>query len=283
MNRRRLAMTGVITGSMVAGALIGAVVFAPGLGLAAPGLDTEQEVAAACVGVLGAGPVGAAAEAIGIEPSALLAAIRGGHTVAEVAQAHGVDPEAVVAEIVADANERLDQAVADGMLTQEQADERKTEIEQHATDFVNGDLSMPFHPGPPLVGNPGLWGFADGPLAAAADAIGIEPSELFRELRTGATIADVANDHGVEVSTVVDAVVAALQERLDSAVENGWITQAQADERATGLEDEATALVNGDLMPFPFPHPGMPGGPDVPDDGSGASGQGSSTTQTSQL
>jgi uncharacterized protein (DUF433 family) len=293
MNRRRLVMTGVITGSMIAGAVIGAVAFAPGIGLAAPGSDTGQEVAAVCAGVLGTGPIESAAEAIGIEPSALLAAIRDGQTVAEVAQANGVDPATVVDAIVANANDRLDQAVADGELTQEQADERAADVEEHATDFVNGDLSMPFHPGPPLIGNPGLWGFADGPFAAAANAIGIDPSELFGDLRDGMTIADVAKDHGVEVSTVVDAVVASLQERLDSAVENGWITQEQADERSAELRDQATALVNGDLMSNPFSHPGwhgpgmpgsgMPGGaPGMPgESGSDAGGSGTSGTSTS--
>ncbi len=274
MNRGRLVMAGVITGSMAVGALVGAVVFAPGVGLAAPGSQTGQDVAAVCAGVLGNGPIEAAAEAIGIEPSELLAAMRDGQTVAEVAQAHGVDPATVVAAMVANAQDRLDQAVADGVLTQEQADERAADLQEHATAFVNGDVSMPFHPGPPLIGNPGLWGFADGPFAAAANAIGIEPAELFGELRDGKTIADVAENNGVEVSTVVDAVVASLRERLDSAVENGWITQEQADERAAQLREQATALVNGDLMPFPFPHPGWQG-PDMPD------GSGASTTQTS--
>jgi uncharacterized protein (DUF433 family) len=281
MNRRRLVMTGVVAGSMVAGALFGAVVFAPGVGLAAPGSDTGQEVAAVCAGVLGTGPIEAAADAIGIEPSVLVAAIRDGQTVAEVAEAHGVDPATVVDAIVANANDRLDQAVADGELTQEQADERAADIEEHVTDFVNGDLSMPFHPGPPLMGNPGLWGFADGPFAAAANAIGIEPSELFGELRDGKTIADVAKDHGVEVSTVVDAVVVSLQERMDSAVENGWMTQEQADERAAELRDQATALVNGAPMPFPYPHPGWDG-PGMPgESGSDSSGSSSSSAQSS--
>jgi len=278
MNRRKLVMTGVVTGSIALGGLFGAVVFAPGVGLAASGTENGEEGAAVCAGVLGARPIQAAAEAIGIEPSELFEAIRDGQTIAEVAEANDVDPSTVVEAIVADAQDRLDQAFEDGSLTREEADEKAADLQERATAFVNGEYPIPVRGMPPL-GNPGLWGFADGPIAAAANAIGIGPVELLQELRDGNTIAKVAEANDVEVSTVVDAVVASLQERLDSAVDNGWITQEQADERAADLEEQATALVNGDLIPFPFPRPGWHGpGQDIP---AGTDDAGSSTAEAS--
>lgn len=279
MERRKLVMTGVVTGSIALGGLVGAVVFTPGAGLAASGSESG-EVAAVCVGVLGAEPVRVAAGAIGIEPSELLQAIRDGQTIAEVAESNGVDPSTVVDAIVADARDRLDQAVQDGTLTQEEADEKSPDLEERATAFVNGMYPMPFRDGTPLLGNPGLWGFADGPVAAAANAIAIGPVELLQQLRDGSTIAEVAEANDVEVSTVLDAVIVSLRERLDSAVDNGWITQEQADERAADLEEQATALVNGDLPAFPFSHPGWHGpGQDLP---ARSGGTGSSTAETSQ-
>jgi hypothetical protein len=211
--------------------------------------------------VLGTGPIEVAAETIGIEPSELLTEVRDGATIAEVAEANGVDPQAVVDAIGAQQRERLDQAVEDGVLTQEEADERAADLEQRAADLVNGELDLPLWERGPLVGHPGLWGFADGPLAAAAGAIGIEADELISEVADGATIAEVAGEHGVEVSAVVDAIVASLQERLDAAVENGWITQEEAEERAADLEDQATAIVNGEAGPFGGPWGHRPFGP----------------------
>ena len=255
MDRRKLVMAGVVTGSITLGGLVGAAVFAPGVGLAASDTETGQEVVAVCAGVLGADVISTAAESIGIEPSALVQALRDGQTIAEVAQGNGVEASTVVDAIVAAGQTRLDQALQDGLLTQDEADERSADLEGHATDLVNGDLPMPFPGRAPLFGRPGLWGFADGPIAAAANAIGIEAVDLVAELRDGTTIAAVAEAHDVEVSSVVDAVVAALRGRLDAAVENGWITQEQADEGAGDLEEHATALVNGDLLPFPFAGP----------------------------
>ena len=267
-------MTGVVAGSIALGGVLGATVFTPGVGLAASETDGGHEAAALCAGVLGADLIGVAADTIGIESSALLAAMRDGQTVAEVAEDNGVDPSAVVDAIVAAQRERLDQAVEDGELTQEEADARAADLEERVTAFVEGELDRP-----PLWGRPGLWGFADGPVAAAADVIGIGPVELLDEIRGGQTIAEVAEANGVDVSAVVDAVVEALQARLDSAVENGWITEEEADERAAGLEEQATAIVNGDLLPFPFPAPWHARGPLAPrGDSGGADG---TTAETS--
>jgi hypothetical protein len=48
-----------------------------------------------------------------------------------------------VDDIVAAERERLDEAVADGHLTQEQADEILSRAEDRATAFVNGELPDP--------------------------------------------------------------------------------------------------------------------------------------------
>jgi hypothetical protein len=62
-----------------------------------------------------------AASTIGITPTELRDAVKGGQSVAEVAQAHGVDPQTVVDAVVADLDAKLDEAVADGKITQERA------------------------------------------------------------------------------------------------------------------------------------------------------------------
>lgn len=84
----------------------------------------------------------AAAEAIGVEPSALRDALADGQTIAEVAEANGVAVDDVIAAMVADAQEHLAEAVTDGRLTQEEADERSADLEERITDVVNGELPI---------------------------------------------------------------------------------------------------------------------------------------------
>ena len=84
-------------------------------------------------------------------------------------------------------------------------------------------------------------------LSAAATALDLTEDELREALRADDTsLADVAGQQGVEVATLVDALVAAQQERVDQAVEDGDLTQEQADERLADLEERVTERVNSD-------------------------------------
>ena len=78
-----------------------------------------------------------AADAIGIEEDDLLDALRDGQTIAEVAEGEGVDPQAVIDALVAATRERLDDAVADGRIEQEDADGRLADATERITEFVN--------------------------------------------------------------------------------------------------------------------------------------------------
>jgi hypothetical protein len=82
----------------------------------------------------------AAAEAIGISVDDLHSALESGQTIAEAAEANGVDPQAVIDAMVTDAQDHLAEKVADGDLTQEEADAKSADLEQHITDLVNGEL-----------------------------------------------------------------------------------------------------------------------------------------------
>lgn len=79
----------------------------------------------------------AGAEAIGIEPAVLAEALRDGSTIAAVAAEHDVEVQVVIDAMVADAAEKLNEAVADGRITEEQASERLANLTERVTDHVN--------------------------------------------------------------------------------------------------------------------------------------------------
>ena len=81
-----------------------------------------------------------AAEVIGIEVDALGDAVREGQSLAEVAEANGSSAQAVIDALVAEMNSRLDQAIEDGKLTAERADEIRTDAPDHITAMVNGEF-----------------------------------------------------------------------------------------------------------------------------------------------
>ncbi len=92
----------------------------------------------------------------------------------------------------------------------------------------------PWGPGWMMGGMMGWGGFRwAGPqnslIAVAAEALGLTPQELIAELQAGKTIADVAEEQGVALETIVDAFLAPREEALQAAVEAGRLTQEQAD------------------------------------------------------
>ena len=79
-------------------------------------------------------------EVLGIERDELRAALADGQTIAEVAEANGVAVDDVIAALVAEAEERIDRAVEDGRLTEEEAAEKRAEATERITALVDGEL-----------------------------------------------------------------------------------------------------------------------------------------------
>ena len=64
-------------------------------------------------------------------------------------------------------------------------------------------------------------------LRAAAQYLGIDRSELAKDVRSGQTLAQIANAHGKSVSGLQAAMVAAVEAKLDAAVAAGKLTSTR--------------------------------------------------------
>jgi hypothetical protein len=212
----------------------------------------KKQMAAIAVGaaLLGGGAAGMALGAPTIA-SADSASSSSSPTAASGTDATPAKPGAWVDDV-------FDQLVQEGTLTQAQADKVQAALE---------DARPAFGPGGP--GGPGGRGPG---LDAAADALGVDASELRTQLQSGKSLADVAKDKGVDVQAVIDAIVAEMQSHLADAVADGKLTQAQADEMKADATERATAIVNGERPDGPPPGMGF-GGP-------GSSSESGSTPST---
>jgi hypothetical protein len=77
------------------------------------------------------------ADTIGISRDELRRELAAGASVAQVASAHGVDPQTVVDAIVTDADGRVDQAVADAKIDEQQAARIKDRLPGAVTRLVD--------------------------------------------------------------------------------------------------------------------------------------------------
>ncbi len=188
--------------------------------------------------MLAAGTVAALAIAGG---GAAIAATGGDRTadseaaVADAAEELGVTPAKLTDALQEALKNRVDAAVEAGRLTEARGQELKERIDA-------GEV--------PLLGigpGHGHRGHGPGPgFDAAASYLGVTEAELRESLADGKTLAELSRAEGKSVDGLVGAMVAEAKERLSQAVEDGRLTQAQANERSAELEDRITAIVNGE-------------------------------------
>ncbi len=189
-----------------------------------------------------------------IEVDDLAAQLRDGATIAEIA---GDQTDEVIAALVSEQETRIDEAVADGKLTEERAEKVRAALAAQVEAMVNGD-----HPtGIGLFGMDrfhgrggfGGFGFKGGfSLDSIAEVLGLTPDELHEQLSAGSSIADIAESANVDIEDIVDTALASLGEKLDALVADERLTQERADEIRAGTADMIESMINGDMPGFGF-------------------------------
>jgi hypothetical protein len=91
----------------------------------------------------------------------------------------------------------------------------------------------------------GSWSQFD----AMAEALGLTPVELFTELHEGNSLEEIAEAQGVDLESVKEAMntarAEAVRENIQQAVEDGYLTQEQADWMMEGIDKGFTPMRGG--------------------------------------
>ena len=97
-------------------------------------------------------------------------------------------------------------------------------------------------------------------LALAGGGAAVAATQLSPKAESDAVVADAAKQLGVSSSELKSALTTALEDRIDAAVKDGRLTQAQADELKQRLESGDVPLVGGlgggGIHMHGFPHLG---------------------------
>jgi len=172
----------------------------------------------------------------------------------DVAERAGVTSEKLKDAVKGALRARVDEALADGRITQEQAERLREAIDSAPTGLGLGL-------GPLGRGHDHHFGFGFGHgrgahvlgarLDVAASHLGLTQAELRNRLADGKSLADIAKAEGKTVDGLVAALVADAKKRLDQAVENDRITAEQRTRLLDGLEERVRELV--ELAPPALP------------------------------
>ncbi|MGB8646211.1 MAG: hypothetical protein WCF84_13315 [Anaerolineae bacterium] len=173
----------------------------------------------------------------------------------------GIQESDLKTKAVAAEKELIDQAVKDGKLTQDQATQEKAQLDQNgpAAPMVggphrggrggpngqngpNGQVPQGGRggqngQGPQNGQRPGGPGPRAGldEIEAIAKVLNLKPADLLTQIHSGKTVADLAKTQNVSETTVKQAFIDAAKTRIAREVQDGLLTQAQADAQTANL------------------------------------------------
>ena len=169
------------------------------------------------------------ASQLSMTPHDLHEALRSGETIAQLAQEKGISVDNLVTNLTTKRIAQIQQEVTDGKLTQDQANLILANLQKGYTAwFTNGKP-------------PDGWSdrtVADEHLEVLANQLGITPGQLKDDLKSSDTLEQLAQEKGVSVNTLVTEITANRAAELQKEVAAGKLTQAQATQILTNLQDE---------------------------------------------
>ncbi|HEY0606225.1 MAG TPA: hypothetical protein VGD58_25105 [Herpetosiphonaceae bacterium] len=219
----------IVTSAALAGGLLAGIVFGP---TAATTTSVSAQTPSPSAS---AAPAQSSAPAQSAAPSTASSTLRS-LFLDQLAAALNIDRSALDTAIASAGNSTADAAVAQGTLTQAQADSLKARIRAGDVGALWGGRG----------GSRGerLPGLRDAMSTAAAGALGISVDELNTQLESGQTLAQLATEHSTTEQAVIDAALAAAKTELDSAVGAGTLTQAQADAKYAQIQAAGASILS---------------------------------------
>ena len=176
------------------------------------------------------------ATALGVDTETLRSEFAAGKSIADIAAEQGIAIDTVVAALVADLEEHLNEHVADGSLTEDEAAEKLASAEDQISEKVN---EVP----PTRDRNSGPRRGGQLP-AAVLEMLGIDGPALREAFSEGKSVADIAEENGVEIGDIVGALVDERAARLAEHVADGSLTEDEAAEKLEAMEAKITERLN---------------------------------------
>ncbi|MFN8377072.1 MAG: hypothetical protein U0452_00225 [Anaerolineae bacterium] len=186
-----------------------------------------------------AAAIEAAADETGLGTAELIAELRSGNTLADLVTEAGGDVQSVIDAAVAVGQAQIDEALANGRITEEQATNLSQNLVQGVTSAVNGETGLRW------MGR-GMLRLAGARelVHAVADETGLSPHEVVQQWRNGTSLSEIATANGAIPEAIVQTVTANAIERIHQAVANGRMTQTEADLILQSLSQRITEAMN---------------------------------------
>lgn len=149
-----------------------------------------------------------------------------------LAQKLGVSVQTLQTARTSARNQMIDEALAAGKITQEQADKMRN---MEPGELRKGRLERV---------KDRVHGAAVNIFQAAAKTIGVSNDELKTQVQSGQSLAQVANAHNMTTEQLKTGITTEIATQLSTAVSAGKMTQAQADAISQRVSQNLDEIVN---------------------------------------
>ena len=175
----------------------------------------------------------------GVSVEDIRSARQSGDSLADIAEANDVATDDYVAAVVDAATTAIDDAVADGKLSEDRAAEIKGGLTDKVTAMVTSEAG--WH------GRSRGWAVKldskPSPVVVLSELSGLSVEEIRESRVEGTSLADIAEANGVTKDDYVDELVSRATAAIDAAVEAGRLSDERAQTMKDGLADRVESIV----------------------------------------
>lgn len=188
--------------------------------------------------------VATVAELAGMDARDVIAEWRDAESLAAVVEAHGLTVEAVLDATEAAINEDVNQRVADGRITDEQA----ALILDGVRERLEARLNSPF-PSAGVLRERIQDGLEQTLIGVLAEMAGVDVRDVLRDALMPPTLAEIAAGYDLEPATIIAETETRVTAAVNERVASGQLTQERADALLAGLHDRLEDRFNAPFRP----------------------------------
>lgn len=176
---------------------------------------------------------------LGVQPADLKAKLPGTSLGAIANATAGKSRDGLVTTLVNAVNDAIAKAVADGKITQEQADKAKASVPERVAKFV--DHTWPT----PKARLPSVRAFIGDVMSDTRTYLGIPQKDLMTQLRAGKSLGEIADaTPGKSKSGLVSTLMNDANAKIDKAKQEGKLTAEQATQLKSNVQEGVTQVVD---------------------------------------
>lgn len=176
---------------------------------------------------------------LNMQPAELAAELKAGKSLQEIATAKGIDTAELAKNLQNAFTAKIDEAVKNGKLNQEQAAKMKAAVPEK----VQAIITQKGHPGMKGQRSHGAVKGFKGINTQIQTLLGMDAATLKAELKKGKSLEEIAKEKGVSKDSLVATIKSSIESNLDQSVKDQKITAEQAAKIKENLPKKIDAIV----------------------------------------